>query len=69
MEKDAHADVLRLCEEADFPVAEARKENGVLILVPERLDQLPGSERLRRLSERIQQLGYRHVAFAVEPEE
>lgn len=57
-----------LCEEAGFPLAQVRQEDDVLILVPASLAALPDAEALQALSDRIERLGYRYVAFSVDIE-
>lgn len=55
-----------LCKEAGFPLAQVRREGDVLVLVPETLAELPSADRLQALSDRIQDLGARYVAFSVD---
>lgn len=55
-----------LCEEAGFPLAQARREGDVLVLVPETLSALPSADLLQTLSDHIQDLGVRYVAFSVD---
>lgn len=62
------ASVETLCEEAGFPLARIRREGDVLILIPKTLGALPSAETLQDLSDRIQDLGYRYVAFSVDEE-
>lgn len=57
-----------LCKEAGFPLAQVRREGDVLVLVPETLGSLPPVETLQQLSDRIQNLGHRYVAFSVDTE-
>lgn len=54
-----------LCEEAGFPLARLRREGEVLVLVPETLASLPSADRLQTLSDRIENLRFRYVAFSV----
>lgn len=61
------ADIARWCADAGLPVAEVRCRNEVLVLVPERPDALPEASTLQDLGRRIQQGGYRHVAFSIDP--
>ena len=55
-----------LCEEAGFPLARIRREGEVLVLVPKTLASLPGADRLQTLSDRIENFGFRYVAFSVD---
>lgn len=57
-----------ICKEADFPLSQVRQEGDVLVLIPETLSSLPSSDGLQALSDRIQEFGFRYVAFSVEAE-
>ena len=68
LDEQKTADVARWCAEVGLPVADVRLERDVLVLAPERPDALPDVQVLQDLARRIQHFGYRHVAFAVEPD-
>lgn len=55
-----------LCDEAGFPLARIRQEGEVLVLIPKTLASLPSADRLQTLSDRIENLGFRYVAFSVD---
>ena len=68
LDEQKTAEVAGWCAEVGFPLSDVRLERDVLVLVPERLGALPDVRLLQGLAQRIQLAGYRHVAFAVEPD-
>ena len=65
---EAQRRIAALCEEAGFPLAQVQQEDDVLVLVPASLAALPDAEVLQTLSDRVERLGYRYVAFSVDTE-
>ncbi|MFB6249128.1 MAG: hypothetical protein ABEL97_11215 [Salinibacter sp.] len=55
-----------VCSEHGLRIAEVRREDDVLVLVPDTLASLPPADVLQDLSNRLTALGYRYVSISVD---